>query len=112
MAATVGHMVMYGRGLYIAAPTQGLSRWSDNWLLFSAPTYARTRTHALPRPSDRLQRAMQLLYLSAGVCLGHRGARCVCRRLCTGVPRPCLRGDSAGVPLGGWAGAAGRWEGV
>lgn len=52
--------------------------------------------------------AVQLSYLSAGVCL----ARCVCKHLCTGVPGPCLLSDSAEVPSEEWEGGTGRSEGV
>lgn len=55
---------------------------------------------------------MQLSYLSAGVCPGLRGVHYVCKRLCIGVPGPCLLSDSVGVPLGGLVGGVGRWEGV
>lgn len=55
---------------------------------------------------------VQLFYLSAGACPGHRGVRYACTRLCTGVPEPCLLGDSAEVPFVGWVGGTGRWEGA
>lgn len=56
--------------------------------------------------------ALQLFYLSAGACLGHHGVHYVCKRLCIGVPEPCLLSDSAEVPFGGWAGGIGHWEGA
>lgn len=62
--------------------------------------------------SSKHVNALQLLYLSAGACLGHRGVHYVCKRLCIGVPGPYLLSDSAGVLLGGLAGGAGHWEGV
>lgn len=54
----------------------------------------------------------QLSYLSVGACPVRRGAQYVCKRLCIGVPAPCLLSDSAGVPFGGWAGGVVHWEGV
>lgn len=53
-----------------------------------------------------------MVYLSAGACLGRHGVHCVCMHLCTGVPRPCLLSENAGVPPGGWAGGEGHWQGV
>ena len=51
---------------------------------------------------------MQLSYLSAGVCLVH----CVCKRLGTGVPGPCLLSDNAEAPSEDWEGGTGRSGGV
>lgn len=107
-------MGMYGCGLYIDALPQGLSHWTDNWPLFSTCTpLSRTQAHSLDlitdcRPVDVSAAVSALSYLSAGACLGRRGVHYVCKRLCIGVPGPCLLSDSAGVPFGGWVGGIGR----
>ena len=112
------HMGMYGCGLYIDALPQGLSHLTDNWPLFSICTpLSYAQAHSLDhisgdcRPIDSSLRAVQLSYLSVGACLGRRGVRYVCKRLCIGVQGPCLLSDSAGVPFGDWAGGIDHWEG-
>lgn len=71
-----------------------------------------TSEHCGPIGLSDTVNALQLFYLSAGACLGHHGVHYVCKRLCIGVPEPCLLSDSAEVPFGGWAGGIGHWEGA
>lgn len=120
MAATVvahGHVWLWSLYRHTATRIIALDRQLA-FVLYLHPTFIcshslyHTTGDQIPTDLSSPASVSQLLYLSAGVCLGRRGVHCACKRLCIGAPGPCLLGGNAGVPFGGWAGGISRWEGV